>query len=174
MSDAERDGYERLLALYLNDHLAGSTAGLELVRRMAKSEDGSLGAELKQLAREIDEDRGELLDIMSALDVPVQRYKIVTGWLAEKAGRLKLNGRLMTRSPLSTLVELEMLWIGVQGKIAGWQALNTTSAAHGLDTDRLGRLISRGRDQSVRLEAMHAQAAVEAFVTPAERSRTSY
>ena len=40
---------------------------------------------------------------------------MVAGWVAEKAGRLKLNGSLLTYSPLSRLVELEGLSLGVEG-----------------------------------------------------------
>jgi hypothetical protein len=41
-----------------------------------------------------------------------------TSWppSGEKAGRLKFNGRLPARSPLSNLEELEMLRLGVKGK----------------------------------------------------------
>jgi hypothetical protein len=34
---------------------------------------------------------------------------VCAGWIGEKAGRLKLNGRLRSRSPLSSLEELEMM-----------------------------------------------------------------
>jgi len=51
----------RLLATYLNDHLAGATVGVELARRVASSNrDTSYGATLAELAREIEEDRETL------------------------------------------------------------------------------------------------------------------
>ncbi|HEY5356166.1 MAG TPA: hypothetical protein VIJ82_00465 [Streptosporangiaceae bacterium] len=56
---------------------------------------------------------------MHLLGIPVRTYKVYAGWLAEKAGRLKFNGRLRARSPLSNLVELELLRLGVEGKAAG-------------------------------------------------------
>ena len=46
-----------LLAIYLNDHLAGATAGRELVRRARGANDGTeLGAYLETLAREVEAD----------------------------------------------------------------------------------------------------------------------
>jgi hypothetical protein len=46
----------------------------------------------------------------------------VTRWappgIGEKTGRLKFNGCLFARSPLSNLEELEMLRLGVEGKAA--------------------------------------------------------
>ena len=51
-----------LLGIYLNDHLAGSTSGLELVRRTARARaDTAAGPPLRQLASEIAEDRRTLL-----------------------------------------------------------------------------------------------------------------
>jgi hypothetical protein len=45
--------------------------------------------------------------------------------MGEKAARLKLNGHLLARSPLSSLEELEMLRLGVEGKAAGWRTLGS-------------------------------------------------
>ena len=57
--------------------------------------------------------------MMKALGVPVRAYKPGFAWLGEKAARLKLNGRLLARSPLSSLEEVEMLRLGVEGNAAG-------------------------------------------------------
>jgi hypothetical protein len=56
---------------------------------------------------------------MAVLDIPVVRVKVYAGWAAEKAGPLRLNGRLLNPSPLSGLVELEAVRLGVEGKAAG-------------------------------------------------------
>jgi hypothetical protein len=112
------------LAIYLNDHLAGATAGGELARRAAKSNAGTpLGDFLAGLATEVREDRESLIAVMRALGIGVDRAKVAAGWTAEKLGRLKLNGQLVGYSPLSRLVELEGLVLGVRGKLALWEAL---------------------------------------------------
>jgi hypothetical protein len=109
-----------MLGIYLNDHLAVATAGTELAHRMARSRgDGKDGGTLRGLAAEIAQDRAALLDIMAALGIKVRRYKVGAAWIDEKAGRLKFNGRLFARSPLSDLEEPEMLRVGVEGKAAG-------------------------------------------------------
>src|SRR5436305_124807 len=119
------------LAIYLNDHLAGATAGVELARRSAGSNrTTSYGPVLDTLANEIEADRKTLMEIMRRLSVRPDRLKIVVSWGAEKAGRLKLNGEILRYSPLSRLEELEALTLGVQGKLALWQALRHT---HGGD-----------------------------------------
>jgi hypothetical protein len=115
---------DMLLAIYLNDHLAGATAGRELARRAARSNRGSShGAFLADLAEQIDADRESLLEIMRLLNVRIDRVKVFGGWGVEKLGRLKFNGQLLGYSPLSRIVELEALSLGVHGKRALWRTL---------------------------------------------------
>ncbi len=151
----------RLLGIYLNDHLAGATAGTELARRVAGSgQEPGDPAVLQRLAGEISADRQSLLDLMDTLDVPVQRYKTGLAWFGEKAARLKLNGQLVNRSPLSSLEELEMLRLGVEGKAAGWRTLRELAGLdHRLDQSRLDDLIGRARDQADLLERLRVEAA---------------
>ena len=117
------------LATYLNDHLAGSATGRELVRRtLAENRGNEYGVALEDIARQIEEDVDALEALMARLDVKPDRVKEAMGWTAEKFGRLKLNGQLLGYSPLSRLVELEGLMIGITGKLALWQALPTALA----------------------------------------------
>jgi hypothetical protein len=150
-----------LLGIYLNDHLAGATAGSELAHRIAGSHRGrEEAAPLNRLASEIAQDRSALLDIMASLGVTVQMYKVGAAWLGEKAGRLKFNGRLLARSPLSDLEELELLRLGVEGKAAGWRTLRTLADTDPrLDAERLDELISRARSQADQLEELRVRAA---------------
>ena len=150
----------KLLSIYLNDHLAGATGGTELARRVAGANRGSsLGETLRDLAGEIAEDREALQRAMSELGISRDPIKVVAGWAAEKFGRLKLNGQLTGYSPLSRVVELEGLHIGITGKLELWRTLKTTS---GVDLRRvdLDELIKRAESQRRRL-APHRKAAVE-------------
>jgi hypothetical protein len=152
------------LHIYLNDHLAGATGGLELFRRAASSASGERRVQLDRLAEEVAQDREALLAIMAALDVPVRHYKVVAGWLAEKVGRAKPNGHLLTRAPLSDLVESEAMLLGVRGKAAGWQALRTIAEHDGrLDAEQLDRLVTRADEQSAVLESLRRESAVAVF-----------
>lgn len=154
-----------LLAIYLNDHLAGATAGRDLARRSAASNEGSsYGGFLTGLAEEIDEDRDSLLELMRVLDVRVDRLKVLGGWAAEKVGRLKLNGRLLGYSPLSRVLELEGLTLGVRGKLGLWRALSEIQPSQArLSGTELSRLAARAQGQLEGLEAHRLRAAVEAF-----------
>jgi hypothetical protein len=77
-----------------------------------------LGRALEPIAADIVEDREGLLAIMKRLGVPARQYKVWTGWVMETVGRLKSNGRLVGRSPLTSVLELEFLRLGVEGKAA--------------------------------------------------------
>lgn len=154
-----------LLGIYLNDHLAGAMAGVELARRLARTEGEWAGnGKLERLAEEIEQDRAALLEMMAALGEPVRRVELWAGWVAEKAGRFKLNGRVVTRSPLSRMMELEALRIGVEGKVAGWRTLRARATVDSrLDMAKLDELITSGRSQITRVERLRSRAAAELF-----------
>ena len=149
-----------LLGIYLNDHLAGATGGVALAHRIAGSHDPAQRMTLQRLAADIAHDRRSLLDLMAVLEVPVRHYKISAAWAAEKAARLKLNGRLLGRSPLSSLEELEMLRLGVEGKAAGWRTLQELAGTDTrLNRTNLNELMARARQQAGLLEELRVQAA---------------
>jgi hypothetical protein len=153
------------LAIYLNDHLAGATAGRELARRAASSNARSdYGPFLEDLAVQIEADRESLLEVMRALGIGTDRLKVAGGWAAEKAGRLKLNGRLLGYAPLSRLIELEGLTLGVRGKLALWRALEEIAPAEPrLQPAELRALAERALAQLDGLEAQRLRAAAEAL-----------
>jgi hypothetical protein len=153
----------RLLAIYLNDHLAGATGGVELARRARASNRGAkLGEALAEICAEIEADRATLERVMERLEVKRNSAKVVGAWAAEKLGRLKLNGRLSGYSPLSRVIELEMLHIGITGKIQLWQALEEMQGAKLAQFDLPG-LIERAEAQRATVERLRLDAAREAF-----------
>jgi hypothetical protein len=153
------------LGIYLNDHLAGATAGLELFRRAASAAPPRHRTSLERLTTEVDGDRRSLIDIMTALDVPVRHYKIAAGWLGEKVGRAKPNGRLMGRAPLSALLEAEALLLGVRGKAAGWQALRALALIDSrISHTQLDELIASADRQAEELEQIRQEIATEVLI----------
>ena len=96
---------------------------------------------------------------MKTLGIAPRTYKVYAGWIGERAGRLKLNGHLLSRSPLSSLEELELLRLAVEGKAAGRRTLRTLADSDGrLDAARLDELIARARRQADLLEQLRIQA----------------
>jgi hypothetical protein len=148
----------RYLAIYLNDHLAGATLGLELIRRASKEHQGELGEFLHELRNQIEQDYGALLDVMAAVGVKRSRIKPAVAWAVEKVGRLKLNGQLIARSPLTPLVELEGTATGIAGKLRLWQALREVVEDEALRA-RLDELAARAERQLADLEPRRLAAA---------------
>jgi hypothetical protein len=155
----------RFLAIYLNDHLAGSTLGVELARRLSSSneDDGEMSGPLAEIRAEIEADRVTLERVMERLGIGRSIVKPAGAWAAEKLGRLKLNGQLRGYSPLSRLVELELLSIGITGKMQMWRALESTVGARlsGID---FGELAERAARQRSRVGELHLRAAGRALL----------
>jgi hypothetical protein len=148
----------RYRRIYLNDHLAGATLGVELARRALKENpDGELGELLRWLERQLVEDRRSLIGLLRAEGGSPSVAKSGGAWLAEKVGRLKLNGRLRGYSPLSRLVELEGLAAGIEGKRALWLSLQAAGV------EGLEELLVRAAEQRARLEPHRLAAATRAL-----------
>lgn len=149
-----------LLAIYLNDHRAGAAGGLSLVRRMAGryGEDPEY-AVLLGLRDDIAADVDDLDRLRARLGVPGARLKCALAVLAERLGRLKLNGRLVRRSPLSPLLELELLTGGVAAKRQLWIAMMAACGSEEVAGVDLHRLRDRADDQLERLRRLHLRAA---------------
>jgi hypothetical protein len=144
------------LEIYLNDHLLGATAGVELARRSAGENEGNeFGEPLGLLADEIDEDRSALVAFIEELGYRVDRIKVAAGWSAEKLGRLKPNGQVTGYSPLGRLLELEGLLAGIHGKQALWRTL---LRAELVDPARLELLLERAKRQVATVQRLHRSA----------------
>jgi hypothetical protein len=142
------DEPNRFLAIYLNDHLAGSTGGVELARRLRSGsrDEPESGRALAAVCAEIEADRATLLRLMERLEIRRGVLKPAAAWTGEKLGRLKLNGRLTGSSPLSRLVELELLYVGISGKGQLWRSLERAFGAS-LDEFDFGQLAERAAAQ---------------------------
>lgn len=152
------------LAIYLNDHLAGSTGGMELARRLRSSneDEPEFGLVLAEICAEIEGERETLQAVMKQLGVSESKLKPAAAVLGERLGRLKPNGQLLGYAPLSRLDELELLQLGVAGKRRLWRALEHTHAEELSEFD-LGALAELATSQLRRLEALHLKAAALAL-----------
>jgi hypothetical protein len=158
--ELRREMNERLLRIYLRDHHAASAGGVAVAAR-------ALGP-YHPLAKQIAHDRKALENVMRQLGVEPSVLKVGLVRVAERVGRLKLNGRLLKRSPLSRVVELETLVVGVRGKEALWTAVRESQLSlRGIDLDAL---VESARGQGRELDELRLGAAARAFAferTPA-------
>ena len=153
------------LSTYLQDHRAGAEMGVNLAQRLRDENAGTPYEDfLTLLARQIEEDVLTLEETMEAFGVDKALLKTAGAKVGEVLGRLKPNEQLTGYSPLSRVLELEMLRSGVQGKLALWDSLYEISETDDrLDPDGLQALVERAESQLAGLREHHRMAAREAF-----------
>jgi hypothetical protein len=143
----------RWLGIYLRDHHAASAGGVALARR-------ALGPS-HPVAEQIARDRATLEEVMRQLDVPPSGMKVRLVRVAELLARLKPNGSLLRRSPLSRVVELEVLVAGIRAKEALWTALlRANQSVRGVDLEALAE---SARAQGREVDEQRLTAAAETF-----------
>lgn len=157
--ELERD----IFGLYLSDHLTGATAGVERCERMAEAyADTDLGPDLAALATEIRDERTFLAELIATLELRQRPHRQAAAWVAEKAGRLKTNNR-PSGSPMTPLLEIELMRSAVMGKLGVWQTLIALAPDLGLPPELFTALAERARDQAATVERLHQHVVPEAF-----------
>jgi hypothetical protein len=154
----------RYLGIYLNDHLAGAAGGVELARRLRASNSGDpkIGEPLARLCAEIEADRETLVRLTERLGIRRDPVKPALARVAERLGRLKPNGHLRGQSPLSPVLELEILASGIGGKLQLWNSLEQ-AFGDSLDGFDFHALAARADRQGQEVEDLHMTAAKRAF-----------
>jgi hypothetical protein len=154
-----------LLAIYLEDHLALSLAGIRLARRtLGENRDGPLGAFLRGLVPELEEDRELLVRVARAVGSDRSVVKDALAVAGEWAGRLKPNGRLLAYSALSRVWELEALLAGTESRREAFHALGRLRRSDArLSPFEFERHEQRARAHREALQRYHVKAAQAAF-----------
>jgi hypothetical protein len=140
------------LATYVKDHLGGARIALELLEAMRDQHDDPKFQGLASLLLpQVQADDHVLREMAKKIGSEPSTLKEVGGWLLEKAARLKLGHTGST--DFAMFESLELLVLGIHGKLCLWKALQ---AASGFDT-RLSdfdfeMLISRAQHQYDRVE----------------------
>lgn len=151
------------LQTYLNDHLAGSVAALELLDHLAGT---AATPETQQffmtLHGEIAAERHTLQELLQQLGGTESGLRKAGAWLAEKLGEAKLRVDDAMGGRVKSFEALETLALGIQGKLALWVALEAVrdriTELQAIDLPRLQR---QSRDQHARVEARRVAAARE-------------
>lgn len=158
-----------LLQSYLSDHLAGAEGGSARFGRMAEAyADTPIGPALGAVAQEVADERDWLAETAVRLDVRPSSLKRLGVAVAERAGRLKPNGRLTDPSPLTAVLELDLMRAAVVAKRGLWETLDIWADDLGLDRGRLGRLLEQADAQAATLTRLGAVAREQAFAAHGE------
>jgi hypothetical protein len=153
------------LTTYLNDHLAGSVAAIELLDHLREVSRGTEREKLlAALHSEIEEDQAVLQGLLRELGGKESRVRKAAAWLTEKLGEAKLKLDDPGTGELQLLEALESLGLGILGKLALWRALEVAreQVPELRKTDFI-RLRSRAQAQHDRVEAERIRVARMAF-----------
>lgn len=139
--------------------------GVNLAKRIARENSGNdYGRALERISGEIEEDREALKELMGRMGVRQHPLKVGIAAVGERLGRLKPNDSLISYSPLSRLIELEALTLGVMGKLELWRTLaDIADAEKRLERRRLEDLARRAEGQRDELQRLRQRAANEAL-----------
>lgn len=152
----------RHLGVYLNDHLAGSAAALELLAELGSVE--GLEEWAARLQSDVAEDRHQLEQLMRKADVTQSATRQAVAWITEKLAELKTRVDDRGDGALQRLELIEGLALGIDGKRALWTALNAAAdrvpALRGVD---YARLIERAEEQRRAVEVRRLEAAADAL-----------
>ena len=120
MSEKESPGRERL-DIYLNDHLAGSVAAIELLEKVIEhhSED-RFGKIFRDWRADIQADQETLRNLIRKLGAEESAIRKAGAWVAEKFSRIKIGD---VDDSASLLQALEALALGITGKRLLWRSL---------------------------------------------------
>jgi hypothetical protein len=149
------------LHVHLQNHWTAATGGVDFARRVAGSHEGTaVGVALAEVADDVAEDRESLRKIMERLGVRPALLVPLAARVVERLGRLKPNGHLIRRSPVSDVLELEVFRGLVATKEAGWDTLAVLAETdHRLPGEWLSQLAERAREQAASLTAIQREVA---------------
>lgn len=152
------------LVTYLQDHLAGAQFAVSLLKDLSEQGlDPDVARFSKQLLAEVEADRVVLQDCADRIGGETITLKEAAAWVAQKVGRFKLT----LNEPIGMFEAIEVLSLGVLGKLALWNALNTIQETDdqfgGINLDELS---SRALTQHGQLEELRLKLAASALQGP--------
>lgn len=151
------------LFVYINDHIAGSVAALELIDHLIETHTGqALESFLINLRRDVQADQEVLKRLLGNAEQKESFPRKLTAWVTEKFARSKIKLAGEQTGGLGLVQALEVLALGIRGKQLLWRAL-ATSNSHSLQDVDLAHLEQRAIEQQKRVEENRLAAARAAF-----------
>ena len=153
------------LSTYLNDHMAGSVAALELLDHLIKTYEGkSLEKFFKDVRNDVSSDQEVLRKLLQRF-TKESAIRKAGAWIAEKFTRAKIKAAGEKDGEMGLLQALEVLVLGITGKQLLWRALNASLGSSPLSRGAdLNRLEERAIEQIERIEGKRLELAREAFL----------
>ena len=153
---------------YLNDHVAGSVAALELLDRLVEAY-GAKPQErfFRDLRADIHQDQEQLKELIEKLGAEESTVRKAGAWVVEKLSRPKIDLGDGGKNEVGLFLALEALILGITGKRSLWRALHAASRT----VPELARLDysgleKRAIEQCERVEARRLEMARSVFKKP--------
>lgn len=153
------------LAQYLDNHLAGSVAGIDLVKTMISEQRGTnVAIFLEKLLQELQDDQDVVRRALKELGQKETKVKGMGAWALEKLAFSPLTG-LAYNSELRPVVELEAILLATLGRRGMWLLLERFHDRYPcLSFTDFGMLRQRADRQAEELERYREEAAASAFL----------
>ncbi len=153
------------IATYLNDHLAGSAAALELLDHLQTTyADSPLGPFFIKLRADIATDRTALETVMKRLHIAESGVRQATAWLTGKMTEMKLWVDDSSKGTLHLFESLEALSLGLEGQKSLWKAMAVAAEDDAaLQVANYEALEGQATEQRERVEKQRLLAAKEAL-----------
>jgi hypothetical protein len=150
------------LSTYLNDHLAGAQAALEILDLLRRLDGSDVW---RQVQDDVTEDRQELQALIQKTGSAAGTLRRAAAWTAEKLVEMKMRiDDPSSDAVLRRLELIEALAIGIDGKQALWTALRkASSSVPGNGSTDYDRLIARAQAQRRLVEGERLDAAARAL-----------
>jgi hypothetical protein len=153
------------LATYLNDHLAGSVAALNMIDHLIETfEKKPLAQFFRDLRGEIAADQADLQWLIEKLDKEHNAIRKAGAWVAEKLSRAKIDPGESPEGQMGLYLAFEGLVLGITGKLVLWRGLEAAFVGapelRGLD---YAELQVRAKEQRDRVEAKRLELAPSVF-----------
>jgi hypothetical protein len=120
----------RSLNIYLTERVLVMRGGRRLVDRMrGRARQGPERDLIERVGDELERSERTLMSFLRQIGVAPPHVRLALVGLAERAGRLKPNGRVTTRSPLTDLEEFDALTLAIIAAGMTWSALDRADIA---------------------------------------------
>lgn len=151
------------LAVYLNDHLAGSVAALQMMDRLCEvHEDEANRSVIATLREAVASDQRILQNLLVSIGATESVIAKALAWVGEHASRVKLSVERQDDAGVMFFEAIEALALGFHGRQALWHMLDAIegSLQSGYDFRALSEAVS---EQILVLEQMRLEAGRNAF-----------
>ncbi|HEV2777593.1 MAG TPA: hypothetical protein VGV90_18530 [Solirubrobacteraceae bacterium] len=147
------------LDTYLNDHIAGAIAGVNLAKMAAEEhQTDEHGPFFSEIYAAIQADFDTLQQLATSLGVDESASKSALAEVGSKVMAPKFTGG--EDDELNAFVTLETLSIGIEGKVCMWKALKTVESEYAAFKEfDIDELVARGISQREKIEEQRQKVA---------------